>query len=40
MWGAGEDKTIYTGNNPGSSDCDRTIAAAKGWTIAEGGIKI
>ena len=26
-------KTMYIGGNPGLDDCDRTIAADKGWTV-------
>jgi len=26
-------KTIYIGNNPGTSTCDRSIATNKGWTV-------
>jgi hypothetical protein len=29
---AGE-KTIYMGENPGTNDCDRSIATSKGWTV-------
>jgi len=26
-------KTIYIANNPGTEDCDPSIAQAKGWTV-------
>ena len=26
-------KNIYIGSNPGTNDCDRSIAEDKGWTV-------
>ena len=38
----GFDKTIDIANNPGSTDCNPSIAQAKGWTVEgfEGGTVI
>ena len=29
----GISKSIYIGNNPGTNDCDLSIATEKGWTV-------